>query len=122
MEEKTQAPGSRAGQVRRSILGGLLGSTAGVLAWFIFDENNPKFIPFLIGALGIAAGVGLSLRGVSAKRVAKGVVAGIVAKPLPGPLRGMVFDAITREKEELPPQPHSPDPPPPDGLARLNGE
>jgi hypothetical protein len=72
--------------------------------------NYPMYIPLLFGALGIAAGVGLTLPGVSGKRVAKGVVAGIVAKPLPGPLRGPVVDAILREEEERPAQPQASDP------------
>jgi hypothetical protein len=115
MEEDKAAPGSLSGQVLKSILGGLLGASVGVLAWFIFDANTPSFIPILLGALGIAAGVGLTLPGVSGKRVAKGVVAGIVTKPLPGPLRGKVIDSILREEEE---QPVPPNFPPPDDSAR----
>ncbi len=114
MEEEKEAPSTTSGQVIKSILGGLLGASVGVLAWFIFDENAPGFIPILLGALGIAAGVGLTLPGVSGKRVGKGVMAGIVAKPLPGALRGKVIDAILREEEEQPGQPQAPNPRPPD--------
>ena len=91
-------------QVLKALLGGLLGATVGVVAWILFDENTPRFIPFLLGALGIAAGVGLTLPGVSAKRVAKGVVAGIVTHPLPEPLRRPAFDAILGEEQGLLPE------------------
>jgi hypothetical protein len=118
MEEEKGNSVNMYGQVLKSTLGGLLGASLGALAWFMFDANTPRFIPILIGALGIAAGVGLTLPGVSVKRVGKGVVAGIVAKPLPGPLRGKVIEGILREEEELPAQPQAPIPPPPDGSAK----
>jgi hypothetical protein len=108
MEPETSHRSTMARQVLKSILGGLLGATVGVLAWFLFDANTPRFIPFLFGALVTAAGVGLTIPGVSAKRVGKGVVAGIVAgtvaKPLPGPLRDPVFNAIFGEEQGLPPE------------------
>ena len=46
----------------------------------------------------------MTLPGVSAKRVAKGVVAGIVTKPLPGPLRRPVVEAILGEEQGLLPE------------------
>ena len=104
MEQETSAQSTMTRQVLKSILGGLLGATVGVLAWFLFDVNTPWFIPFLFGALGIAAGVGLTIPGVSAKRVAKGVVAGIVARPLPEPLRGPVVEAFLGEEQGQPPE------------------
>ena len=104
MEQETSDQRTMTRQVLKSILGGLLGASVGVLAWFLFDANTPGDFPFLFGALGIAAGVGLTLPGVSGKRVVKGVVAGIVMKPLPGPIRGPVFDAILGEEQGLLPE------------------
>jgi hypothetical protein len=117
MDQEPNTQGSMIPQVLKSMLGGILGASVGVLAWFIFDENSPKFIPYIIGALGIAAGVGLTLPGVSAKRVSKGVVAGIVAKPLPGPLRGHVVDAIMGDEDEQAAPPKALHPPPADDAA-----
>jgi hypothetical protein len=101
--------------VLKSIVGGLIGGSVGLLAWFIFDENTTRVIPILIGILGVAAGIGLTLPGVSAKRVGKGVAVGMVAKPLPGPLRDKVFDALLHEKDEAHPQLPATDQLPPDG-------
>ncbi len=121
MEKEREAPENMSRQVLKSIVGGLLGVGVGVLAWFVFDEHTPRLIPILIGVLGILAGVGLTLPGVSAKRVGKGVVAGVVAKPLPRPLRGKVIDAILREEEGQPAQAQVPTPPPPDVPASQKG-
>lgn len=106
MEEKGTARGGGTRQVLQSILGGLLGASTGVLAWFLFDEGSPWFIPYLIGTLGCGAGVGLTVPGVSARRVGKGVVAGILAKPL-GPFAHVAFEAVLKEGEEEPPEPSS---------------
>jgi hypothetical protein len=111
-------PGGMVRQVLKSAVGGLLGASVGVLAWLMLKADSPRFIPFIFGGLGVLAGVGLTLPGVSAKRVAKGVAAGMLPKPLPRHLKQEVFDWAFREEKDHAAQPQGPPPTSSDDSAR----